>query len=364
MWMRFEAADNNANGEISDQSTAYRVRLTTAAIAAVADHVAGIPGRKSLIWVSDGFPMRIGMELIGSIDRDAISFAGTNAGAKSGPAPPKNDLSAAARALNRANLTIYPVDAHGVELDPIGSGSGFFGRQDRRDTFRLLADRTGGKAFYGTNDIAGAIHDALDDGRYTYTLGYYPDHGDWNGKFREITLKVKANGARLRYRRGYYALPDLSQGESVVKAELKEAAFSPLDATNLGMIVTGKAVAPLSSRNLLLQITLDPRQFLLQEVNHRRKGGLDILFLQMDATGKFLAAERQHFEVNFTRKDYVFLSRAGLVLERHLAIQPGATEVRIAVCDAESGALGSVSFPLKTFFSGHSSHGNSSKPSS
>jgi VWFA-related protein len=351
MWMRFQDAVNNANGEIADQYTINRVGLTTAAIIAIADHVAGIPGRKSLIWISDGIPIQIGMDRIGAVDRDTVSFGGTNAGAASSSTPPRNDLSAAARALNRSNLTIYPVDAHGVEVDPVGGGgAAFFMRQDRRDTFRLLADRTGGKAFYGTNDIAGAIHDALEDGRYTYTLGYYPDHGIWDGKFRGITLNVKAADARLRYRRGYYALPNRSEGEPVVKAELREAAFSPLEATNLGMIVTGEAAAPLSPRTVLLQITLDPKQFLLQDLDNRREGGLDLLFLQMGATGNFLAAERQHFGVNFAPKEYAYLAKVGLVLQRHLAIQPGAVEVRIAVRDANSGSLGSVTFPVKAFF--------------
>lgn len=354
MWMRFQNAVNNASGEISDQNVANRAELTTAAIVAIADHVAGIPGRKSLIWVSDGIPIQIGMDRIGSIDRDTVSFEGSDSGTKSGSASRSRDFSGAARALNRANLSIYPVDAHGVETDPIGGGSNFFMRQDRRDTFRLLADRTGGKAFYGTNDIAGAMHDALEDGRYTYTLGYYPDHGSWDGKFREIRLTVKAQGAHLRYRRGYFALPDQSEGDTVAKAELQLAAFSPLDATNLGIVVVGKVLPPLASRNLLLQLTLNPTQFLLHDSGHRLRGGLDLLFLQRDMAGKFLAAERQHFDVNFTAKDFQSLSKTGLVLQRNLTVNPAADDVRIVVRDSSSGALGTVTFPVKAFLPANS----------
>src|SRR5208282_945547 len=54
-WLGFQNALNNANGIIGDQNTSNRVGTTSAAIGAIADHVAAIPGPKSLIWVSAGF---------------------------------------------------------------------------------------------------------------------------------------------------------------------------------------------------------------------------------------------------------------------------------------------------------------------
>jgi VWFA-related protein len=332
MWMRFQAAVNNANGEISDQNTINRAEATSAAILAIAEHVAGIPGRKSLVWVSDGIPMQLGIDQIGSIDRLTAS----------------NDFTKAARALNRANLAIYPVDARGVESDT--GAAAFFARQNRRDTFRLLADQTGGKAFYGTNDITGAMQSAFEDGRYTYTIGYYPDHGIWDGRFRRIKVRLDKPGMQLRYRAGYFALPSAPENEMRTEATLREAALSPLEATSLGLIVTGKALAPLSARNLLLQITLDPKQFLLQEDKTRRQGALDLLFLQLDASGKFVAADRQHFGMNFARKEYDFLSRAGLILQRRLVVGPNSAEIRVVILDSGSGALGSVTFPVQLFF--------------
>jgi hypothetical protein len=118
-------------------------------------------------------------------------------------------------------------------------------RQDQRESFRLLADRTGGKAFYGTNDISAAIISAFGDSRFTYTLGFYPSHGAWDGKFRELKIKVPVEGVHLRYRRGYFALPERSDGPAVnMIADLQEASRSPLDATNLGVSVRGKALPP------------------------------------------------------------------------------------------------------------------------
>lgn len=319
----------NATGEIADFHTINRFRLTYAAVQDIANYVADIPGRKSLIWVSDGIPLQIGSDRIGVPDRDNLSFA--------------SGLDGLGRVLNRVNMAIYPVDAHGVEI----AASAFFMRQNQRDSFRRLADNTGGKAFYGTNDVAGAIESAVEDGRYTYTLGYYPDHGVWDGKFREIKITAAVPDSRLRYRRGYFANPQRSSGDTLTKIDLADAARSPLDAAALGVTVAAKTMPASSTHTLQLQVTLDPKQFLLLDHESRRQGGLDLLFLQKDSAGKFLAAEKQHLDVNFTRREYDSLAKAGLILQRKLAIDPASAEIRILVRDAASGTLGSVTIPMK-----------------
>ena len=97
-------------------------------------------------------------------------------------------------------------------------------RQNQRDSFRALADDTGGKAFYGNNNIEGAIQSAFEDDRYTYIVGFYPNHGAWDGKFREIKILLSRSGSRLRYRRGYFAFPEHMEKEAIMKADLQEAA--------------------------------------------------------------------------------------------------------------------------------------------
>jgi VWFA-related protein len=343
-WSRFENRVNNANSEIADARTGDRFRITYAALMAIAEYVSGIPGHKSLVWVSGGIPIQLGDDRIGIPDRDNFNFGKADAPGMANA----QGVTGLARILNRVNMAIYCIDAHGIDADD--SASGFFMRQSQRDTFQTLADDTGGKAFYGTNDIAGAISAAFEDGRYMYTLGFYPSHGAWDGKFREIKIKLPFRGARLRYRRGYFAFPERFESEAIMKTDLQEAARSPLDATGLGVTVVGKHVASSSARLLQLQVKLDPKQFLLHDQDSHSKGGLDLLFLQRNSEGGFLAAEKQHFDVNFSRKEYDFLAKAGLVLQRRVDVDPASSEIRVLVRDAGSGALGSVTIPMKKFF--------------
>jgi VWFA-related protein len=182
----FENHVNNANGEIADSRIADRFRMPYSVLVAIANYVASIPGRKSLVWVSGGIPIQLGADRIGTPDRDNFRFDSPYAPGIMG------DMGSLARALNRVNMAIYCIDVTGIDIND--SPTAFFMRQDQRESFRLLADGTGGKAFYGTNDVAGAIGSAFDDGRYTYTLGFYPNHGTWDGRFRGLKVSLNVPG--------------------------------------------------------------------------------------------------------------------------------------------------------------------------
>lgn len=87
------------NADIADVN---RVQITAQAIEAIANHVAGIPGRKSLIWVSGAFPSSI---LLDSNDTSPVESKAQNF---------TPQLNRVTRALNQSNLAIYPVDARGI----------------------------------------------------------------------------------------------------------------------------------------------------------------------------------------------------------------------------------------------------------
>jgi len=63
-----------------------RVSMTFAALDAVAHHLAGVPGRKNLLWVSGGFPLMFGL-LPGSGDRYEWLGGDPRYSARVGPRP-------------------------------------------------------------------------------------------------------------------------------------------------------------------------------------------------------------------------------------------------------------------------------------
>jgi hypothetical protein len=159
----------------------------------------------------------------------------------------------------------------------------------------------------------------------------------------------------LRYRNGYFADAEQPGTEAEAKAALKETAMSPLEATYLGLIVTGKLSGPVAERKVELHVALDPKQLLLQDVDEHKKGLLDLYFVQRDAQGETVAAESQRIGLNLEEKQYDYLTTAGMVLVRHVTIAPNAAELRVLVRDAGSEALGSVTAPVNLLLAAEAS---------
>lgn len=279
--MRYQLRDlpGEPEGKFSDFVNINRAETTASAIEAIANHVARIPGRKSLIWVSGSFPMTIGFggETLSEPRREQRSF--------------REDLEHVARVLNQANMTIYPVDARGLmtsshygagntsSFDPSSPPRHLESDQNNFDTMIVLADRTGGRASYTTNDIEGAVQRAIADGQFTYTLGFYPTHGKWDGKFHELKVHVNEKGLTLRYRKGYFAAPEPPSAGPESQAALEAAVSSPVEWTNLHLPVTLKAFES-SSHTIELQVALDTHELLLEFKEGRWNGKVYVLFSQ------------------------------------------------------------------------------------
>jgi hypothetical protein len=270
------------------------------------------------------------------------------------------ELERVARALNQSNLAIYPVDARGLlipsEFDSsrahpfshyspaIDTGVG----QDEQVTMSVPAERTGGRAFRNTNDIQGAICRTLSESRFTYLVGFYPDHGSWNGQFHELKLRVKKSDFVLRYRKGYFALPDPPYTAAEARYALQAAMWSPVDATSLGIqarIVTIDTAA----RKLDLRVNLDASQLRFGQLNGKHTGSIDAIYLQLGPGDAVEAADPLSYNLDLSEKGYQEILHRGYELRAPLLIRPTTMTLRILVRDGSSGALGSVTIPLARF---------------
>ncbi len=167
-----------------------------------------------------------------------------------------------------------------------------------------------------------------------------------NSPIREIKVKVKRPALRVRYRLGYFALPEQPLNEKQREAVMRDAVWSPLDATALGLTARGEAPDEPGAKALKLRVLIDPREITLQVQDGRWVGSLDILFVQRSAEGRDLGGVSQTLNMRLQRPRYEAIMRDGLILIRDLEIAIGADQLRVVVRDASSGALGSLSIPL------------------
>jgi VWFA-related protein len=343
-----EAYQREANYFIKD-----RVHRTLDALTAIANHVGTLPGRKNLIWVSGSFPFSIGYDNIEVNSSDAKELFA-------------NDIETAARALTNADLAVYPVDARGLMTADLGVRSNpgnRFGRSttasDRAftapstsnfDSMNMLADRTGGRAFYNRNDIWGAIREAVDDSRVTYELGYYPQGVDWKGQFREIKVEVKRPGAHVRARKGYFAMPEPKLTPQLRQAIIAQSATSPLEPTGIGIIVRVHPMDPLSERKLHATGVFDLREFALELKDGRWSGAIDTVFIQLDNKNQIINAIDETTHLHLDAPTYERLAKEGVTYSKDVPILPGAVELRLVLRDGTTGTVGAVSIPLAKYF--------------
>jgi VWFA-related protein len=338
-WGEFDAWMGEVNRNVAERYRADRALRTIRSLLAIVNHLERLPGRKNLIWVAGNFPAWFNRPALATGEKLKLESGNFSV-----------EIERAARALNNANVAIYPVDARGLvapaEFSPErasisrelpGASHGDVG------SMLELAERTGGRAFYNRNDIRRALRRAVDDARVTYVLGYYPSHGKWDGEFRALQVRVKRPGLQVRHRRGYFALPDEPGDEAHRRAVLDAAMWSPIDASRLGLTVRA-----LPAGNALeLELAIDPRDLALRQQDGKWVGALDLMLVQLSADARNLKGVSHVVNLQLNPETYrVARERQAVVLTERLGIVSGATLLRVLARDASSGALGSVSIPL------------------
>ena len=184
-----------AAGEMTDYALRDQVYITQAALEAIAEHLSGLPGRKKLAWITGSFPAITPTQRtqVGETQIEVLDFS--------------PQIAHAIRALNGANVAVYPIDSRGVASgampasvsrsanDPISANSGSQLAPASLtapgiDTMNLLAGGTGGRTFYATNDVTDAIKEIMEDGEVTYRLGFYPTDERMDGTYHSLSVKV------------------------------------------------------------------------------------------------------------------------------------------------------------------------------
>jgi len=205
-----------------------------------------------------------------------------------------------------------------------------------------LANKSGGRAFFNTNDLQKAISTAPDDGRVTYTLGFYPTSED--DKFHTLKVQVRRKGVSLRYRQGYLALAQ-SSGDADSKAKLQEALASPVDAAAIG--VTVKVEHPQSTNEAWNLITsIDSHDLAMEQRGEKWVGHLQIVYSVQTETGKELGGLLDNVNLDLKPEIWSEIVAKDLVLRKKFNPPGGASKVRIAVYDLSTGRIGSISVPL------------------
>lgn len=352
-----------------------RMEMTLAALQSLARALSAYPGRKNLLWLSAEFPIRFGP-----------NFAPTNAvsdQARGGldnstrtqdvrvEAPPIQETAAL---LTASQIAVYPIDIRGTISTGTGIDAGqgniygSIGRlSDTRDHMEQrqitmewddheamsdIARETGGKAFYGSNDIKAALTASMDEGENYYTLAYTPENRKWDGKYRKLEVKSTQGGAKLTYRRGYYAVanPDAVKGKVVDDqiALLFATAMHPEAPTSTMVLLKVQVLPPdATHKTVRIDYAINPQDVTFADTPDKLKHvALDLMAVAWDKDGKSSGESSDKIDTSVSLSSYQNAMHSYIPAHQELEVRPGNYTLRLGVVDRNSRRIGTVDVPL------------------
>ena len=311
-----------------------RAETTVEALEQVGSHLAGIPGRKNIVWLSTGFPFRINVS--------------TPAGAA--PSPMSGETGRATRALNNSDAAVYPIDVRGLLPPSFAKEASQLGMLHVPiEGLKAFADWTGGRLFFNTNGLADAMEQAVEDSRASYTLAYYSTNDVLDGRFRRIKVSVARRNVEVRHRSGYYAV-DRAAAPVDRQTVLTTALNSPLTATGLTL-----SVRPTRKEDGRLELAIDlpPGSPMLSRVNDAWAGAVDVVVAQTTEPGERIRDMDATQPVSLTDQGRAQVQQKGLRLVRTISLRPDAIDIRVVARDATTGVLGSIVIPVTAIHGRH-----------
>lgn len=326
--------ENGAAMDLAGASNADRAAETMAALQEIAGHVANIPGRKNLVWLTANLP-----------------FSGAEM----------------ARILTPANIAVYPVDARGLlgesptvavaagtaDYDDVSGASGHLDNMPAQSsqpigiaTMQKLADETGGQAFVNTNDITGAIRKAVEDSEVTYRLGFYIDKDSLDGKFHEIKVGVNRKGLTVRYPKGYFALPDNAADSNAHQHMLAVAVGSPIELSMIPLQASLQRANQEHPNVFNLVCSIDPHDIRFTQSGNLRKGAMTVYVIGQNGAGQVLHNWSKTYDLQFTDNQYADLLQSGITFHQGMQLRPDVKTLRIVVEDPATAQTGSLIIPL------------------
>jgi VWFA-related protein len=344
-----------------------RVRRAVTGLRSFVDSLSGIAGRKAVLHVSDGIPLRAGAEAA-DLALDLCSGRAQSQGVEQGDdvgafgpevfGPAHHTLDAlrfdtsslwedvAARA-NAGNVSLYTLQAgHPTEArlgnaqtpSHIVTTTGVVERHagNLQETLFRLADQTGGRAFLNGGDPTGSVSEAIQELRSYYSAGYAPARPD-DLSLRRIRVELRGRPDLVVRHRKVYRL--LSRHERIGEQLLGRLLHGGGGGDAGGLSLELASRAPTSNGDVRarfrLQVPLASLGMAL--LGDGEAAGFTAFVVAADDSGGTSAVRRTLVPVRLPKLADGAAARPNFVWEVEMVLRPGKQRLGIAVHDESSG---------------------------
>jgi VWFA-related protein len=310
------------------------------------DSLAGLPGRKALVFVSEGIPSQVGRAMFRELEARYP-----------GQAPSELDRTQynlndnfmnLGRRANAGRVTFYTVDAQlyrglasadAEQLSMAEDPGGAVAEDIDKDLSMVgLAKATGGQVMFNTTSLEEKLGEVMDNLDAFYSLGFSPSHSG-DGRYHKLAVKVKREGVRLRYREGY-----LDKPEAMRLADRTAAALLRRGQTNqLGVEVeTGAAVAAKGKAlKIPLTVSLPGSSITLLPTRDGMAGKVVVAVAGTDFDGRNSEVHREAFTVPVPREKVAEMRKQKVVFTFDVLVREGFHTLAVTARD-EAGQVEST----------------------
>jgi len=316
-----------------------------AALAAIAEGLRPIPGKKTVVMFSQGFvaPEALDWQVQSTVDT-----------------------------ANRANVAVYIIDSTGltggvptsgalVPASPLagisaavdvehriraGAGESVFdisrqeGLNRQHDLLYRISEDTGGRFLKNTNDIAGGLERIDAEIRSRYTLAYRSSDPNFDGSFRKVKIEVRRPDTAVFTRAGYYAIPSSQIIPFSPEDRKLLANFAEMQAhSTLPLAVQ---LTPFRNREgyyivpLAFEVPPGAVQFDRKADNYRMQ--LEVLgVVRPEGNEKILSRLGGNFDVMLSPEQYKSIVQNKIFYRQDMLLQPGNYTIDLMVKDRLSG---------------------------
>lgn len=342
---------------------------TLRALRFILDAMGRLPGRKSLILMSDDIPLRATERGTEGAEQVLVGGDVRNYG---------DWLRRIAETAIRASVVIYSVDTQGLQVTGIrasdavtsstilanGGGVGSVSERsarlgslsasrsrtliDRSEGSLRIAQQTGG--FQVRNSNGFQLDRIFEDQGGYYLLGYRPTEETFNRQFHRIKAKVKRSGMTLRTRYGFFGVTEeeANSGRPTIKDQTTLALLSPFGTQDIEVYQNSFFANPKADGSLIRSfIYLNPVNLTFAPANGRRETQLEIHGVIFGDNGAVIEKVKHDIVLSLGDSEYEQAIRDGLPDAVRLRFdmtvkKPGSYQVRIAVRDQTSSKIGSA----------------------
>lgn len=334
--LRQATADMNAQEQDYRETVADRKRaLVLSSLESLGTQLAGIPGRKSLVWITPGTPIYTNYRF------REIHEA---------------QVRRTAQRLATQGIAVYPVDAHGLRPPPmqttaVGRGAARIPPPkppvdvtDQRlwATLDLMATVTGGRFARNTNDFSQGTKDANADLRGAYVVGFYAV-GEPDNTWHDVEVKTKQRSVRLSHRKGYLAEVIRPQPNHWSVPQWRWAIANPLGSTVIHLDARFDPVPKAEADTFDLLLLISPEELHFRRIGNQVSADVEVVVAEKLSDGRFSYKVEER---TLTLPEGADKSGNVVRYRERWQLRPGTSTIRLIVRDRVTSRYGTLDVPV------------------